>query len=139
MKTVFLASFLCLSTAVAVPQPALAAELCVGGPQPGCHNTIQAAVDAAQDGDTISVGPGTFTGGITIDKDIALVGAAAAATIIRGGGPVLTIGAHLGADPPAVSIARVTITGGVSRVGFAPGEDFAGVGGGIYVPPSAAS
>ena len=137
MKTVFLASLLCLATAVAVPQPALAAELCVGGPQPGCHNTIQAAIDAAQDGDTISVGPGTFTGGITIDKDIALVGAAAAATIIRGGGPVLTIGAHLGADPPAVSIARVTITGGLSRVGFAPGEDFAGVGGGIYVPPSA--
>ena len=120
-----------------MPQSALAAELCVGGPQPGCHATIQAAVDAAQDGDTISVGPGTFTGGITIDKDIALVGVAAAATIIRGGGPVLTIGAHLGADPPAVSIAGVTITGGVSRVGFAPGEDFAGVGGGIYVPPSA--
>ena len=61
------------------------------------------------------------------------MGAAAGATIIRGGGPVLTIGAHLAADPPTVSIARVTITGGVSRVGFAPGEDFAGVGGGIYV------
>ena len=137
MKKVFLACLLCLATAVAVPQSAFAAELCVGGPQPNCHATIQAAVAAAQDGDTIHVGPGTFAGGITIDKDVALMGAAAGATIIRGGGPVLTIGAHLAADPPTVSIARVTITGGVSRVGFAPGEDFAGVGGGIYVPPSA--
>ena len=65
------------------------------------------------------------------------MGAAAGATTIQGGGPVVTIGAHLAPDPPTVSIARVTITGGVSRVGFAPGEDFAGVGGGIYVPPSA--
>ena len=63
MRTLLLASLFCSVSAVVVPQSALAAELCVGGPQPGCHATIQAAVDAAQDGDTIRVGPGTFAGG----------------------------------------------------------------------------
>ena len=68
-----------------------AASLCVGR-QPGCYGSIQAAVDAAPDGATITVGPGTFAGGITIAKSLTLRGAAAAATVISGGGPVLTIG-----------------------------------------------
>lgn len=71
--------------------PALASDLCVGGGQ-GCFSTVQAAVDAAQDGDTIRIRPGTFAGGITIGKSVQLVGAAAHATIIEGGGPVITIG-----------------------------------------------
>jgi hypothetical protein len=137
MKTaVAMFAALCWIVLGATTQPASAADLCVG-PGAGCHATIQAAVDAAQDGDAINVGPGTYAGGITIDKSIDLVGAAAGATTIAGGGPVITIGEHLAADPPSVSIGRVTITGGLSRVGFAAGEDFAGVGGGIYVPPSA--
>ena len=37
-------------------------DICVGS-KPGCFATIQAAVDAAQDGDTIRIGAGTFTGG----------------------------------------------------------------------------
>ena len=37
--------------------------------------SIQAAVDVAVDGDTINVGPGTYTGPITVDKDITLIGA----------------------------------------------------------------
>jgi hypothetical protein len=118
-------------------QRAAAAELCVGGPKSGCHATIQAAVDAAQDGDTIRLSAGAFAGAITIAKSIDLVGAGAGATTIAGGGPVLTIGEHLAASPPTVSISSLTVTGGVSRVGFASGDDFAGVGGGIYVPPSA--
>jgi hypothetical protein len=114
-----------------------AAELCVGGPQPGCHATIQAAVDAAQNGDVVRIRPGTYAGGIKIEKSIELVGSGFGATTIAGGGPVITVGRHLGPNPPTVSIGRVTVTGGLSRVGFAPGDDFAGVGGGIYVPPSA--
>lgn len=35
---------------------AKARALCVGGPH--CYPTIQAALDASQDGDTIKVGPG---------------------------------------------------------------------------------
>ena len=54
--------------------PASAADLCVGG-GPGCFATLQGAVDASQDGDTIYVRRGTFAGGVTIDKSVALVGA----------------------------------------------------------------
>jgi len=92
-------------------QPALAADLCVG-PQPGCFATIQSAVDAAQDGDTIKIGPGTFAGGITIKKSVKLVGVAAGATVIEGGGPVITVG--VGSVKPTVLISRVTITGGLN-------------------------
>ena len=46
-------------------QPARAATLCVGS-GPGCYPSIQAAVNAAHDGDTITIGPGTFAGGVTI-------------------------------------------------------------------------
>src|SRR5947207_12721220 len=70
---------------------AFAATLCVG-PASGCYATIQGALDAAHHGDTINVAAGTFAGGITIDKSVRLVGAGAASTIIRGGGPVITIG-----------------------------------------------
>ena len=44
-------------------------DLCVGS-KPGCFSSIQAAVDAAQDGDRIEIGPGTFAGGITIGKSV---------------------------------------------------------------------
>jgi hypothetical protein len=88
--------------------------LCVGS-KPGCFSTIQAAVDAANDGDTILVAPGTFAGGVTIDVSIALVGAGANKTIIQGGGPVLTIGQEQATTEPTVSISRVTITGGFNN------------------------
>jgi hypothetical protein len=89
-----------------------AATLCVGGT--GCFATIQAAVDAAHDGDTITIAPGTFAGGITIDVSVALVGAGANRTTIKGGGPVLTIGQQ-GGPRRTVSIHGVTITGGVNN------------------------
>ena len=88
---------------------AAASTLCVG-PGFGCYPTIQDAVDAAQDGDTIGLGPGTFAGGVTIDKSVSLVGVSAGATTIEGGGPVITIGD--GTANLTVSISRVTITGG---------------------------
>ena len=74
------------------------ATLCVGRAQ-GCYSTIQAAVDAAHNGDTIRVERGTFDGGVTIDKSVSLLGAGARGTIISGGGPVLTIGAFLAVRP----------------------------------------
>jgi hypothetical protein len=112
-------------------QSAFAAALCVG-PGPGCYSTIQAAVNAAQDGDTISIAPGTYAGGITIDKSLHLLGTAAASTIIKGSGPVVTIGN--GSSRPTVSIERVTITGGLNM--SVPGQGFA-AGGGIEIPPLA--
>src|SRR6266567_7064182 len=87
--------------------------LCVGS-KPGCFATIQAAVDAANDGDTITISPGTFAGGVAVDVSVDIRGAGAGATIIRGGGPVVTIGVEGAAVEPTVSISGVTITGGVN-------------------------
>lgn len=105
-----------------------AAPLCVGS-QHGCYQTIESALDAAQDGDRIIVGHGTYTGGIVIDKSIQLEGAGAEATVISGGGPVLTIGVAGAASEPTVSISGVTITGGLNTSTVA-------LGGGVYVPAS---
>ena len=98
--------------AVAVPG-ARAADLCVSS-RTGCFPTLQAALAAAHDGDTIHLGAGTFQGGVTVAASIDLVGAGPARTFIKGGGPVLTIGTYFGATEPTVSISGVTITGGVN-------------------------
>jgi hypothetical protein len=73
------------------------------------------AVAAAQSGDKIKIGPGTYAGGVTIDVSVKLVGAGANRTIISGGGPVVTIGEFGASSEPTVSIDGVTITGGVTR------------------------
>ena len=126
---------------VAAAQPALAATLCVG-PGSGCYPTIQAAVNAAHRGDTITIGPGTFAGGVTITTSVQIRGAGSSATIIRGGDHVLTIGAFGAPSEPVVSVSGVTITGGVAR--SSPLSDalfgvpglWAG-GGGVEIPPQA--
>ena len=83
--TAFLAAIGWAAASVAATS-AVAATLCVGS-GPGCYATIQGALDAANDGDRITIASGTFAGGITIDKSIHLVGAGAAWTTIDGGGP----------------------------------------------------
>jgi hypothetical protein len=88
-----------------------ARALCVGS-RPACFSTIQAAVDAARDGDTIAIAPGNYAGGITIDVSVDVRGAGPNLTIISGGGPVLTIGAEQADTEPTVSISGVTVTGG---------------------------
>jgi len=116
-------------------------KLCVGSGS-GCYATIQAAADAAHDGNTITVEPGTFAGGVTIDVSIRLVGAGAGRTVISGGGPVLTIGEFGASDEPTVSIDGVTITGGVTRSSpestpFTGQEGVFAAGGGVEIPPNA--
>jgi hypothetical protein len=88
--------------------------VCVGTGA-GCVHTIQAGLDAAQDGGTITVEAGTFEGGVRIEKSVELIGAGAASTIVKGGGPVLTVGSRTGQRSLTVSIAGVTITGGLSN------------------------
>jgi hypothetical protein len=117
-----------------------AATICVGGGN-GCYQALQPAFDAAHDGDTITIAPGTFDGGVTVDASVKIVGAGAGKTIIKGGGPVLTIGEFGadGGDKLTVSISGVTITGGVN----APSPDDPSAsnvgGGGIDIPPSAST
>src|SRR5512146_2402509 len=56
--------------------PASGSVICVGAGA-GCYPTIQAALDAAHDGNTIRVGAGTFAGGIIITKSVRLLGTGA--------------------------------------------------------------
>jgi hypothetical protein len=120
-------------------QPAHHRELCVGRGS-GCYQTVQAAVDAARSGDTVRIGRGTFVGGVRIRASIHIVGAGERLTTIRGGGPVLTIGAFGAATEPSVSITGVEVTGGVTR-SSAQSKAVVGkagvlaLGGGIEVPP----
>jgi hypothetical protein len=110
--------------------PAGAATLCVGKAS-GCFQQVQPAIDAASDGDTITVAPGTYDGAITIDKSVRVQGAGAGATVIQGGGPVVTIFRETNPDQLNVSIDGVTITGGVNSTQPDPTVTF---GGGVWIP-----
>jgi hypothetical protein len=109
----------------------------------GCQfSQLAPAIAAAHDGDTITMAAGTYAGGVTIDKSIALTGAGPNATVIKGGGSVLTIGTFGAAKEPTVSISSVTITGGVARsspesVPFAREDGVIARGGGVEIPPNA--
>ena len=82
----------------------------------GCtYSQVAPAVAAAQSGDTVTVAAGTYQGGFTINTSLTLAGAGARATIISGGGPVVTIGSGEGTSKLTVSITGVTITGGVTH------------------------
>ena len=115
------------------PRPASAATLEVC--QRGClYTRLAPALAAAHSGDKIKIGPGTYAGGVTIDVSVKLAGAGPAATIISGGGPVLTIGVADAASEPTVTIEGVTVTGGVTVGNLTPSS---GRGGGIYIPRAA--
>jgi hypothetical protein len=128
----------CLAGGVltATASPADAATLCVGGS--GCFQTVQAAFDAAANGDTIRIGQGTFAGGATVRVSVDIIGAGAGRTIIRGGGPVLTVGESgaANADKLTVSIRGVTITGGLTTSAPTPNGPitFVAIAGGVLIP-----
>jgi hypothetical protein len=75
----------------------------------GCQYTaIQPAVDAAADGATITVGPGVYAGGVTIEKDLTLVGANAKRTVIAGNASTNVVEAVSG----DITLRGLTIAGG---------------------------
>jgi hypothetical protein len=99
----------------------------------GCRfHQLAPAIAAASFGDTIKVGPGTYKGGVTIDKSIKLVGAGTGNTTFKGGGPVLTIGRFLALNEPTVTISGITVTGGVTTK--SPIYPAIAMGGGIFIP-----
>jgi hypothetical protein len=70
---------------------------------------------------------------------VRLIGTGPGSTIIRGGGPVVTIGTFNATEEPIVSIDAVTITGGVTHsspesVPFVGSNGVIADGGGVYVP-----
>jgi hypothetical protein len=136
-KRLLLAGLLALAAAGVSSAQASAATLTVC-PSGCAFNQIDPAIAAASNGDTIAVAAGTYNGGFTIDKSLKLVGAAAGETIIKGGGPVVTIGKALAATEPTVSISGVTITGGKTRTSWRTffGNGVIAFGGGIEIPPN---
>ena len=121
--------------------PAAAATLCVAKTG-GCYRTIQAALRAAHAGDTIAIGRGTFRGGLHITASVRLVGRGPGRTVIRGGRSVITIGRFGATREPTVSIAGVTVTGGLTHtspesIPFTGAANVFAAGGGIEIPPNA--
>lgn len=86
------------------PARAVAAGVCVNGDgSGGCMTSIQAAVTAAADGETVSVAGGTYMESVSITKSISLVGAGAGSTIIDAASADNAI--HV------LGASRVTVTG----------------------------
>jgi hypothetical protein len=99
--------------------------------QAGCaFSSIQAAIDAAASGSTITIAAGMYDGSITITKDISLVGSGAEETTITqdGTNSVITISRGV-----SVTIKGVTVSGGYAFVCSNPFLPFlcTGDGGGI--------
>jgi hypothetical protein len=113
------------------------------------NGKIQDAVNAAWDGDTIKVSPGTYTENVQIDKSLAVKGAGATETIVNGhqAGSVFTIGESN--KDVQVTLSGLSITGGSKWYSYGEGggilnygkldleeveifNNYADLGGGIY-------
>ncbi len=138
VKRSLLVGLLALAAATLTAGRASAAMLTVC--PSGCAFTqIAPALAAANNGDTISIGAGTYNGGLTVDKSLKLVGAGSGRTTISGGGPVVTIGSHATTSEPTVTIDGVTITGGITRSSWQTGVGVGVIarGGGVEIPLNA--
>ena len=110
MKRLFitLLSSALLTAAFAGTASATTLKVCLDADQ--CFTSIQAAIDAATEGDKIKIAAGTYQGSLVIDKDIALDGAGAADTIITAdtGQRVITTASGVSVLLKAVSVADPT-------------------------------
>ncbi|MHC4837971.1 MAG: right-handed parallel beta-helix repeat-containing protein [Planctomycetota bacterium] len=98
---------------------------------PGDFDSIQAAIDAAAEGWTIEVGPGTHVGAIALGAKAIVVASTdgASATVLDGAGAIGSVVAVSGASPSGESavIRGFTITGGAGGTSI---PAFGGVFGG---------
>jgi hypothetical protein len=107
LTRVMLLALLCLAPLhFAAPAQAKTLTVCPDG----CDfTTIATALQAAADGDTISIGEGTYVGGLEVSKDVTLQGAGRDKTTILGASQAAVIRVGTWAN---VVIQAVTITGG---------------------------
>ena len=107
--SILFAVVLVISFSLIPAAPVMAATINV----PGDHATIQAAVDAANPGDTIVVDSGTYDEQVVIDKSLTLQGAGDT-TVIQPAGPELTATSNIpwiGGTKPMSAIVSVETTG----------------------------
>ncbi len=109
------------------PQPARAATISV----PADYATIQEAINAASDGDTITVAAGSYAGGIRINKSVTLSGAVGSGPGAAANAPVID-GSMGGNSGIIIAAAGVTVEGFVIQ-NFQGG---ASTGSGIQVSAS---
>jgi|LGVF01.1.fsa_nt_gb parallel beta-helix repeat protein len=106
--------FLCVVIAVFWSNAAFGVTIHV----PGDHDTIQAAIDAASNGDTVMVGPGSYNENIVLRDGINLIGSGPSVTTIVGDGSACAV---IAADD--LVIEGFTITngnGGIHCDGVSP-------------------
>jgi predicted outer membrane repeat protein len=90
-------------------QAALSATFTVDASGDADYSSIQAAIDVASSGDTLSIAAGTYNENVSIDATwLTIEGAGAGATIIAGDGTSTTFAVSGG----GVSMSHLTITGG---------------------------
>jgi hypothetical protein len=113
------------------PQSVAAATLCVNTTGAGgCYTEIQAAIDAASQGDVITVDAGTYNEHITMTNGVSIYGQGWLSTTIDGGYSMAQATVYI---PPGVSastvLSGVQITGGGTGDPTTSGQD----GGGIAI------
>ncbi len=110
MKTIFAiltVPVLVLGLGAVVPTPVSAGSTVIQ--VPGDYDTIQEAIDAASDGDTVRVAAGTYEENVVIDKSLTLEGAQAGVDA-RGRSGAETI---IEADDDAIGISIISAAGRV--------------------------
>jgi hypothetical protein len=91
------------------------ASVTIGGL--GSYGTVQAALSSAVPGETVTVGPGTFTGTLVLPPGVSLRGSSPRHTFIVGvaGAPAITVQGSYPATPTS-TISNLTITTGTVGV-----------------------
>ncbi|MCD6029721.1 MAG: hypothetical protein K0S78_1895 [Thermomicrobiales bacterium] len=112
IRVLFVALLVASSLQFAAPAQAKTFTVCSSGCD---YTTIAAALQDADDGDTIAIGEGSYAGSFEVSKDITLSGAGHDTTTILGTNRASVIRVRSGAN---VTIETLTITGGGgSRIG----------------------